>query len=363
MKILRALNKFLPLFLITAFTVTFLAGCDYLIRVPAFPKAPLVSEEVISDFMELERFIGNMSENQTTTLRVRLSSIEVWDELEEFYYFNPEYLMTYGIRGIAIDYANKSGYIDAAVTPNYEMYVRLIAAYETGDKSNLTNEEKQVYDRASRIVKEHAKGGTTFDKALGLHDELVSLVEYDYNHGTNPNAFNVYGALVEGIAVCQGYAQAYKLLLHMAGVDSKIVSGVAGREPHAWNLINYGGGKWAHIDATWNDTHFDDRVTHRFFNVPDEVLGRTHTWNRGLYPAATTYDYIYYRYVGKAFSSLHAFESHFASSFHGAGAYEFLCAFAVTADDLSFIRDFWEAEVTFNTDSYGRDTLLTLVFG
>jgi hypothetical protein len=95
---------------------------------------------------------------------------------------------------------------------------------------------------------------TQTEKALALHDYLV--VHNRYNYGAlyypdmYPDAFNAYGALVKGSAVCQGIAIAYKALLQAAGVSTYVVT--SDNLNHAWNLVEteYG---WYHVDATWDD--------------------------------------------------------------------------------------------------------------
>jgi len=95
---------------------------------------------------------------------------------------------------------------------------------------------------------------TQTEKALALHDYMVVHTRYNYGALVYPNmypdAFNAYGALVKGSAVCQGIAFAYKALLQTAGVNTYVVT--SDNLNHAWNLVEteYG---WYHVDATWND--------------------------------------------------------------------------------------------------------------
>lgn len=85
--------------------------------------------------------------------------------------------------------------------------------------------------------------------ALAIHDYLALHTRYDYTL-TNSNMHNSYGALVNGIAVCQGYALAYIDLLREVGVESYFVS--SSNLNHGWNVINSGSG-WYYSDVTWDD--------------------------------------------------------------------------------------------------------------
>jgi hypothetical protein len=52
--------------------------------------------------------------------------------------------------------------------------------------------------------------------------------------------------------VCEGYAQAFKILCDSEDIDCVFVSGVAGEGFHAWNLVSVWG-RWYAVDVTYND--------------------------------------------------------------------------------------------------------------
>lgn len=116
--------------------------------------------------------------------------------------------------------------------------------------------------------------------ALLLHDRLVLWNEYDnrlyspeYNNNTSlfsqaqPESFTMYGALVNHISVCQGYARAYSFLLDKMGIENYLVTSDALN--HEWNIV-YIDGKPYHVDVTWDDGAINDwnaagRVAHNNF--------------------------------------------------------------------------------------------------
>lgn len=67
----------------------------------------------------------------------------------------------------------------------------------------------------------------------------------------DPTAFHAYGALMEGQAVCQGYAYAFKMLCDQAQIPCWIVTGYY-KEPHAWNYVLLNG-NYYQVDITWDD--------------------------------------------------------------------------------------------------------------
>jgi len=121
-----------------------------------------------------------------------------------------------------------------------------------------------------------------FDRQLLVHDRLAARVTYD---GSLPNAHDAYGALIDGKAVCQGYAEAFQYLLRRVGIQSFIVTGVGvnadGEIPHAWNLVRIDN-KYYHTDLTWDDA--DDRPYHAYFNMDDHFITEDHAIAITAYP-------------------------------------------------------------------------------
>ena len=93
------------------------------------------------------------------------------------------------------------------------------------------------------------------------------------------NAHNAYGALVDGEAVCEGYAEALQYLLHRVGIRSFIAIGSSVNpgsqqsEGHAWNYVRING-QYYHVDLTWNDQ--DQNIYHAYFNVDDATIMQDH---------------------------------------------------------------------------------------
>ena len=115
-------------------------------------------------------------------------------------------------------------------------------------------------DRVNKILDETtAPGMSQVEMALSLHDYLVLHCAYDWNvvNGRGASSYNVYtayGALMEGDAVCQGYAMAYNLLLNKVGIETEYVT--SSTINHGWSLVKIGD-IWYHVDVTWDDPTFD----------------------------------------------------------------------------------------------------------
>lgn len=90
------------------------------------------------------------------------------------------------------------------------------------------------------------------EKAKALHDYIVIHCSYAQSWSSDIFQYihSAYGALVNGSAVCEGYANLYRDLCARAGL------GACGVESpnmnHAWNQIMVGD-QWYHVDVTWDD--------------------------------------------------------------------------------------------------------------
>ena len=116
-----------------------------------------------------------------------------------------------------------------------------------------------------------------YEKALALHDALIRHVEYK----TTENAHNAYGAIVEGKAVCEGYAEAYQYLLQCVGIQAFSVVGSSRDLPHEWTLVRIDG-KYFYTDVTWDDPSVDGvqenskPIFHSYFNIGTSELEKDH---------------------------------------------------------------------------------------
>ena len=95
------------------------------------------------------------------------------------------------------------------------------------------------------------------EKIKAIYDYLILNVSYDYEGYDSDDISNeshsAYGALVNGIAVCDGYSDAMNVLLNRLGIQSDIVIGEADEEGHAWNYVKFEEGYY-YVDVTWDDS-------------------------------------------------------------------------------------------------------------
>ncbi len=117
-----------------------------------------------------------------------------------------------------------------------------------------------------------------FERELKIHDLLVNSCVYnDKVESTSEDwePFSIYGALVKGSAVCEGYSKAMQYLLSVFGIECNTVCGSGNGNLHQWNTVKIDG-EWYHLDATWDDTT-DNRIFYDYFNVSGEVILYDHS--------------------------------------------------------------------------------------
>lgn len=137
-------------------------------------------------------------------------------------------------------------------------------------------------------------------KAFVVHRYLLDTVVYDYenyrgeveNPLRNSQAHSAYGALLKGRSVCQGIADAFKMIMDVAGEKCISVIGEAkGGDDnawggHAWNLYAVRDDCYMHIDATF-DIGYQKVDKYRYFAKNDLQVKSDHRWKKGLYPDAS----------------------------------------------------------------------------
>ncbi len=186
-------------------------------------------------------------------------------DFPELFWARPEYLHT-----------------DSKINGSYPC-VGVQLAYNNHAK-NLEESKKAFLAAADAILKGLPSGGSNFDKELYLHDALITKVTYDINTVSEQNA---YGALIDGRAVCAGYAFAFQYLLMRARIESFYVTGTSHKENHAWNIAKIDG-DWYYVDPTWDDPLFIDQGAattyespysphYAYFNLTTDAITRDHT--------------------------------------------------------------------------------------
>lgn len=132
------------------------------------------------------------------------------------------------------------------------------------------------------------------DKVLIIHDRLCDACEYDYDGNNGLVAFTMYGALVDGIAVCDGYAHAFLYMMRLLGMECSICASM--ELAHAWNIVKVDGVRY-HVDVTWDDfTLFGCNAHENLLRSTDGIISTGHNaTDFDRTPSDTRYDKAYWQ--------------------------------------------------------------------
>lgn len=145
--------------------------------------------------------------------------------------------------------------------------------------------QRGVQDAMSRIRTDMSD----LQKAIVLYDYLTVNCAYDHENydkllagtgTTPPEDHSIYGVFANHVAVCEGYALAYKYLLQLSGIECYMVT-VPG--VHGWNLVKLGE-NYYQTDVTWGDPKFYEigdwfgLSDHTYMFRSDDYFASDHLW-------------------------------------------------------------------------------------
>ncbi|KNY26026.1 stalk domain-containing protein [Pseudobacteroides cellulosolvens] len=193
----------------------------------------LVSENQIADISPIKELSGmsalDISYNQ-------INDISCLSNLKKLEYF---YLLDNPLRDISVlkGYKNlKKIYVVNPKTPD-KLNQQLFDRFEKMDK--------KVKEVVASVIKPEM---TELEKEMALHDYVVTYVKYDkvnFINDTLPSdTHEAYGALINGTAVCDGYAEALQLLLNAVGIECIKVRGETDFLTGSLSATRKDGTKW-----------------------------------------------------------------------------------------------------------------------
>lgn len=162
-----------------------------------------------------------------------------------------------------------------AICPQYFYNKDTVKKYNRNIEKTVNNLARQL-----RLTE-----GTDYEKELRVHDWFCKNVNYDFK-GTNMEnparvilSHNIVGVFAKRKAQCEGIAKAVKVLLNAVDIKCIVATGDAdadgSREHHAWNVVDIDGNPYQ-VDVTWDIGASKGRVSYDYFNVTDEIIGKTH---------------------------------------------------------------------------------------
>lgn len=160
---------------------------------------------------------------------------------------------------------------------------RIASAVASGDASGLSGREMETL-AAAALMAEQCRRSDPLETARAIHDALCERIVYTEDDSTDEDDTAV-GALLNGQANCDGYADAFYLAGTLAGLEVRYQHGDSrergadDRElnvTHMWNLLKIDS-SWRMVDVTWDDR--GDRTVYTWFNIGADRARRTHIWD------------------------------------------------------------------------------------
>lgn len=186
---------------------------------------------------------------------------------------------------------------------------RVLRAVRNGVTQELLDRERQLLRTAEGIVSQaRARSATALELETALFDAVCANVEYittwdstEKGQSQLEEGDTAIGALLNGAADCDGYADAFYLLGNLAGLEVRykvgnartefISSGVDGA--HRWNLIRLEG-QWYMVDVTWGDNEdgAPGEYDYQWLNLGTDRAALSHIWdaNAAFVPLAERTD-------------------------------------------------------------------------
>ena len=185
------------------------------------------------------------------------------------------------------------------------------------EPSKIASLEAAAFKAADEIIAQAENLGSDYEKAIFVHDLLVDKLTYSTSlvdrrfslpkDTPEPTDISIgcsmYGALVDNLTVCEGYARAYQYIMKEMGIECTYIGGESHGEGHAWNLIRLDG-EYYYVDVTWDDpvpqAGQEESLWHTYAFVTSEQFNKDHTPEIGdiTLPVATATKCNYYRVNG-----------------------------------------------------------------
>ena len=169
------------------------------------------------------------------------------------------------------------------------------------DISRAVEEDRmsQVEKAADEFVQKYIhQNMTDAEKVSEIHKYLVLNCVFDetYRYVTNTTAaydfdiapFTAYGALINKVAVCQGYAAAFNILAKKSGIKAIAISGTPPNSNinHMWNMVCIDDVIYF-VDTTWDASFSGDNSkkgyeTTHLLKTEEEFREFGYRWDAGL---------------------------------------------------------------------------------
>ena len=133
-------------------------------------------------------------------------------------------------------------------------------------------QEAEVTTVVKRVLSELTLDGKSdYVKIRAIYDYLCANVSYG---GSDDLQNTAYGALVDHLCVCQGYATAFYRLCLASGIDARVITRSGNPNNHAWNIVRLDE-RYYEADAAWDQKYYGKAYSY-FLRGSNYWLTTTH---------------------------------------------------------------------------------------
>lgn len=215
-------------------------------------KTASQSNTIVVSFSSRE-FIVDSSDIQASTDEAIIGAISAF--MDDY----PEYFWV-GAYGYSYSYSYSG-------STYWITKINLTLSLDTDDYSNWSVVQTKYSQLMNAVEGFHVTEGNRYTKCKSINDQLCGMIEYI----STQMAHQPTGALLNGKSVCEGYAEAFKLICDRENIPCILVVGYGNGGAHEWNYVQMEDGKWYGVDVTWADQG-EDGIYYDFFIVGSETL-------------------------------------------------------------------------------------------
>ncbi len=168
----------------------------------------------------------------------------------------------------------------------------------TKTKAEVRSMDARVKAAAQEIIDGALKLDTQFERIKYIHDSIAGMTTYDSSDWDKNSDLDA--VLLNGRALCEGYARTFAYLCQSIGINTTCVAGETEAGGHMWNLVQLDG-EWYHMDVTYDDpVSSTPMIRYDYFCVTEAKMREERTVEKNEYPLprATATKYNYHKYLG-----------------------------------------------------------------
>ena len=159
---------------------------------------------------------------------------------------------------------------------------------------NINNARIKINEKSEEILKNTSVIDGDYNKIIYIYKYLTETIKYN---DEDDDDYNIYGALINGKATCEGFAETFQYLLLLSDIDCMCVVGESREQPHEWNMAEIDG-QWYFFDVTWDSpSNTSKYLPYNYFALTlDDISSSHNIYYSDCLPEANNTKYNYYYY-------------------------------------------------------------------